>query len=59
MAFELPSSRPPFGPRAPAPTDESGRVLLLVAALADRWGVCGREPGPAPGRTVWAELDLR
>ncbi|MGK5496941.1 ATP-binding protein [Streptomyces sp. URMC 125] len=51
--------RPSPVPAAPAPTDESGRGLLLVAALADRWGVCGREPGPAPGKTVWAELDLR
>lgn len=34
---------------------ESGRGLLLVAALADRWGVTS---GPAPTKTVWAELDL-
>ncbi|MTE18982.1 ATP-binding protein [Streptomyces sp. TRM43335] len=52
-------SRPPTAPAAPDPTDESGRGLLLVAALADRWGVREREPGPAPGKTVWAELDLR
>jgi anti-sigma regulatory factor (Ser/Thr protein kinase) len=33
---------------------ESGRGLLLVDALADKWGV---EPRPsAPGKTVWAEL---
>ncbi|WP_086832397.1 ATP-binding protein [Streptomyces sp. NRRL B-24572] len=32
-----------------------GRGLLLVEALADRWGV---EPGPVPRKTVWAELDL-
>ncbi|MFF0170470.1 ATP-binding protein [Streptomyces prasinus] len=41
--------------RVPAPEDESGRGLLLVEALADRWGV---ELGPAPRKTVWAELDL-
>ncbi|WP_245996346.1 ATP-binding protein [Streptomyces armeniacus] len=40
---------------APHPDDESGRGLLLVGALADRWGVI---PGPVPGKTVWAELDL-
>ncbi|PAZ14611.1 hypothetical protein CLM62_18445 [Streptomyces sp. SA15] len=40
-----------------APTDpdaESGRGLLLVDALADRWGVT---PGPHPRKTVWAELN--
>ncbi|MEV6686600.1 ATP-binding protein [Streptomyces sp. NPDC051130] len=30
-----------------------GRGLVLVDALADRWGV--RE-GPAPGKVVWAEV---
>jgi hypothetical protein len=30
---------------------ESGRGLLLVEALADRWGVA---PGPRPRKTVWA-----
>ncbi|MFI9262327.1 ATP-binding protein [Streptomyces sioyaensis] len=34
---------------------ESGRGLLLVAELADRWGV---EEGPVPCKTVWAELDF-
>ncbi|WP_316744437.1 ATP-binding protein [Streptomyces sp. MK7] len=32
---------------------ESGRGLLLVDALADRWGVI---PGPPPRKTVWAEV---
>lgn len=44
-------------PTHPAPADarsESGRGLLLVDALADKWGV---DPRPtAPGKTVWAEL---
>ncbi|WP_228991403.1 ATP-binding protein [Streptomyces sp. DH8] len=31
---------------------ESGRGLLLVTALADRWSV---EPYPPGGKTVWAE----
>ncbi|MET8437463.1 ATP-binding protein [Streptomyces sp900116325] len=30
-----------------------GRGLLLVEALADRWGCTPRESGP--GKTVWAE----
>ncbi|GAA3377211.1 ATP-binding protein [Streptomyces sannanensis] len=34
---------------------ESGHGLLLVEALADRWGVV---LGPAPCKTVWAELDI-
>jgi anti-sigma regulatory factor (Ser/Thr protein kinase) len=34
---------------------ESGRGLLIVEALADRWGVA---LGPVPRKTVWAELDL-
>ncbi|MBW1603684.1 ATP-binding protein [Streptomyces sp. JJ66] len=35
-----------------APGAESGRGLLLVSALADRWGT---EPYPPSGKTVWAE----
>jgi anti-sigma regulatory factor (Ser/Thr protein kinase) len=35
------------------PSGESGRGLLLVDALADRWGVT---PGPRPRKTVWAEV---
>ncbi|GAA3980978.1 hypothetical protein GCM10022232_11380 [Streptomyces plumbiresistens] len=34
---------------------ESGRGLLLVEALADRWGTA---QGPHPRKTVWAELCL-
>ncbi|MFJ6298864.1 ATP-binding protein [Streptomyces griseoviridis] len=49
-------SRPPvLGP--PDDDDESGRGLLLIGALSDRWGydLCG--PGRRPwGRQVWAEL---
>jgi anti-sigma regulatory factor (Ser/Thr protein kinase) len=36
-------------------TGESGYGLVIVGALADRWGVV---PGPAPRKTVWAEFDL-
>ncbi|MET9671789.1 ATP-binding protein [Streptomyces sp. NPDC006482] len=39
----------------PHPEGDSGRGLLLVEALADRWGV---GLGPVPRKTVWAELDL-
>ncbi|MEU3085395.1 ATP-binding protein [Streptomyces massasporeus] len=42
--------RPPLTPRA-----ETGRGMLLVAALADRWDVLDRVP---VGKTVVAELDL-
>ncbi|MGX4688706.1 ATP-binding protein [Streptomyces sp. JNUCC 63] len=40
---------------ATLPEAESGRGLLLVTALADRWAT---EPYPPAGKTVWAELDL-
>ncbi|MFJ8545353.1 ATP-binding protein [Streptomyces sp. NPDC093586] len=40
-------------PRTPAPDAESGRGLLLVEALAHRWGVT---EGRFPRKTVWAEL---
>ncbi|GAA3804711.1 ATP-binding protein [Streptomyces coacervatus] len=35
------------------PDAESGRGLLLVNALADRWGVAA---GPYPRKTIWAEV---
>ncbi|MEU0070524.1 ATP-binding protein [Streptomyces sp. NPDC006332] len=49
-----------YGDRLPhvqrhAPDAESGRGLVLVDALADRWGVT---PGPRPRKTVWAEIAL-
>ncbi|MGW2055906.1 ATP-binding protein [Streptomyces sp. NPDC001840] len=34
-----------------------GRGLILVAALADEWGVGERDDG-APGKVVWADLTL-
>ncbi|QES20499.1 hypothetical protein DEJ46_16365 [Streptomyces venezuelae] len=34
---------------------ESGRGLVIVAALSLRWGV---RRGPVPQKTVWAELGL-
>ncbi|WP_405612656.1 ATP-binding protein [Streptomyces sp. NBC_00076] len=40
--------------RAPGDDETGGRGLLLVEALAHRWGVVEREAGI--GKTVWAEL---
>ncbi|MGW0564222.1 ATP-binding protein [Streptomyces sp. NPDC003016] len=41
-------------PRVREPDGESGRGLLLVTALADRWGVGEREPG----KVVWCEFTV-
>lgn len=46
------SPRPPVRPRT-STTNMTGRGLALVQALCARWGV---QPGPGPGKTVWAEL---
>ncbi|MGW7362263.1 ATP-binding protein [Streptomyces sp. NPDC054841] len=46
---------PGLRPQPPSADSESGRGLLLVEVLADRWGVTS---GPVPRKTVWAELDL-
>ncbi|OKJ37649.1 ATP-binding protein [Streptomyces sp. CB01580] len=40
---------------APEPDAEGGRGLLLVAALADKWGVGERNPG----KVVWCEFAVR
>ncbi|MGP9020147.1 ATP-binding protein [Streptomyces sp. BR1] len=40
-------------PRDPDAVAESGRGLLLISALAARWGA---EEGPVPRKTVWAEV---
>ena len=34
---------------------EAGRGLVVVDALADRWGVA---VGPPPRKTVWVELSV-
>lgn len=39
-------------PQHPGPNDPSGRGLMIISALAQRWGV---EPSDA-SKTVWAEL---
>ncbi|MFH8474751.1 ATP-binding protein [Streptomyces sp. NPDC018000] len=43
---------PPVGPSMPADGEESGRGLVLVDVLADRWGAV---PRTSLGKTVWAE----
>ncbi|MFI5569429.1 ATP-binding protein [Streptomyces sp. NPDC051740] len=56
VRIEVTDTRGESLPRLPATaTDdgEGGRGLLLVAALADRWGCAPRPDGP--GKTVWAE----
>ncbi|MFJ3664785.1 ATP-binding protein [Streptomyces sp. NPDC090119] len=44
----------PAHPKLPAqdPTAEGGRGLLLIEAVATRWGT---SPRTGPGKTVWAE----
>ncbi|MGW0882235.1 ATP-binding protein [Streptomyces sp. NPDC002671] len=39
----------------PSAESDSGRGLVLVEALADRWGV---SPGRTPRKTVWAEITV-
>lgn len=41
-------------PQVVADTDERGRGLAIVAALAERWGQCPRLHGI--GKAVWAEV---
>ncbi|MDF3300779.1 ATP-binding protein [Streptomyces sp. K1PA1] len=47
--------RPPEAPPSPRPEGESGRGLLLVDALAVRWGSAPRR---SVGKTVWAEVPV-
>ncbi|MFG3507415.1 ATP-binding protein [Streptomyces sp. NPDC047821] len=57
LRIEVTDTRADALPRrlSPSPDADHGRGLLLVGALADRWGV---GLGPAPRKTVWAEMDL-
>lgn len=43
-------------PRSADADEEGGRGLVLVAALAERWGHCPRRHGI--GKSVWAELKM-
>ncbi|MFJ3308570.1 ATP-binding protein [Streptomyces sp. NPDC086549] len=47
------TTRPPVAPPSSDPDAESGRGLLLVDILAERWGSTPRHP---VGKTVWAEV---
>jgi anti-sigma regulatory factor (Ser/Thr protein kinase) len=47
--------RPPLATPVTPPEGESGRGLLLVDVLAERWGWEPRQP---VGKTVWAECAL-
>ncbi|KAF3466134.1 ATP-binding protein [Streptomyces sp. Tu 3180] len=49
------AKRPPQAPPTSCPDGESGRGLLLVDVLAERWG---SEPRDPVGKTVWAEVPL-
>ena len=55
LRIEVTDTRGDHMPELHKPTsdDESGRGLLLVEALADRWGVTEDR---CPRKTVWAEL---
>ncbi|MFG2876025.1 ATP-binding protein [Streptomyces sp. NPDC048337] len=59
LRIEVSDTRREAGPPAvaevPEPGAESGRGLALVSALATRWGT---DHGPAPLKTVWAEMVL-
>ncbi|MET9372995.1 ATP-binding protein [Streptomyces sp. NPDC002992] len=54
LRIEVTDTRGDRLPVVGRPTDAaSGRGLLIVEALADRWGVTS---GPVPRKTVWAEI---
>jgi anti-sigma regulatory factor (Ser/Thr protein kinase) len=45
--------RPLFQPAGPDPADETGRGLVIVSALAARWGIDPRQPR---GKIVWSHF---
>ncbi|WNM35812.1 ATP-binding protein [Streptomyces sp. Li-HN-5-11] len=58
VRIEVTDTRTEGVPVVATPTDlrDTGRGLLLVEHLADRWDWCPRRGGP--GKTVWAEYVL-
>ncbi|MFI1568949.1 ATP-binding protein [Streptomyces sp. NPDC020490] len=55
VADTHPAQPDPRRPGADPVDADGGRGLLLVAAVAERWGVDGRG---GPGKAVWAECAL-
>jgi anti-sigma regulatory factor (Ser/Thr protein kinase) len=49
-----PSPEPPVA-KNPELLDDHGRGLLMIAALADEWGVTQH---PGDGKTVWFKIDV-
>ncbi|MET8948758.1 ATP-binding protein [Streptomyces sp. NPDC004542] len=63
MSPDLPPTLPGFADRAvtgPEADAEGGRGLLILDAVADRWGGCaiGGEPHGPGGKSLWFELTL-
>ncbi|WP_236241786.1 ATP-binding protein [Streptomyces sp. CC228A] len=56
LAVSAPAPQPPV-PRADDASATGGRGLLLVQAMATRWGYY--QPRPRSGKTVWAEVPPR
>ncbi|CAL9435282.1 ATP-binding protein [Streptomyces sp. enrichment culture] len=54
LRLEVSDTRSERLPEVREPSGETGRGLVLVGALADKWGVAPRQPG----KTVWAEVWL-
>ncbi|MFF5441971.1 ATP-binding protein [Streptomyces achromogenes] len=54
LRLEVSDTRSERLPEVREPCGESGRGLMLVGALADKWGIAPRQPG----KTVWAEVWL-
>ncbi|MGW0769873.1 ATP-binding protein [Streptomyces sp. NPDC002676] len=57
LRIEVTDTRADRVPRIqhPSAAGDSGRGLVLVEALAERWGV---SPGRPPRKTVWAEITV-
>jgi two-component sensor histidine kinase len=48
-----------IAPKVPSPDAESGRGLLIVAAIASRWGTAGEVTSASDGGTrVWARIEF-
>ncbi|MFE8946541.1 ATP-binding protein [Streptomyces sp. NPDC007856] len=54
LRLEVSDTRTERLPERRVPTGESGRGLVLVGALADKWGVTPLQPG----KSIWAEVWL-